>query len=165
MVNKSSHSKKHNVVKYNRTDDLQPTPKAKAVLDKLLADPLANKSKVYREVYGTDNVRASNANSSKLLKRESSQIYLKKHERFAKKVIADVLHTAYDNRDKPAFSRIAVDTANSLLDRQLGKPVQQQQIQSNNININVEASQELKENFLEFIKNKTANDIKQRYNR
>ena len=79
-------------------------------------------------------------------KRPAVMALLQKHEEEAQEVVVDVMRYAKEygstrDRDGAQYARVALDGANSLLDRIHGKAMQQIQMNSTSVNINVDLSQ------------------------
>lgn len=79
-------------------------------------------------------------------KRPAVMALLQKHEEEAQETVVDVMRYAREygstrDRDGAQYARVALDGANSLLDRIHGKAMQQIQMNSTSVNINVDLSQ------------------------
>lgn len=104
-------------------------PKTKAFLDKLLSDPKIDRNKAWMETHNTNNPRSAAATAAEVLARPSSQLYLQQHIDKAKERIVSLVDS---NRED-----IALKASESILDRELGKPIVKQQIQSTRISISL----------------------------
>jgi len=101
---------------------------SKRILDIIASDPAMNYTKAYKQVHPTASDVTARNNSSQLLKKPESQIYLQKHIQKAKNRIIQLVDSEKEN--------IALQASESVLDRALGKPVQQTQ----NINLNIDSA-------------------------
>lgn len=125
------------------------TKKDKAFLDKLIADDKINQTDAYLETHSTTNRNTARANASAVLAKTSSQIYLQKHVDIAKQTIVDIAKNGEKDSDRLKASQ-------DILDRNEGKALQKQISESRNLNINVEANEQLATDFLRFVKATTA---------
>lgn len=123
-------------------------PKTKAFLDKLISDPKISQTDAYLETHATTNRATARAESSTSLAKPSSQIYLRKHIQKAKENIIEIA-----NKSDKDETRLKASI--EILDRSLGKSIQRTESQNTNLNINLEASKELADNFTAFLKQNT----------
>lgn len=123
-------------------------PKTQAFADELLNNKKLSPTQAYLNTHITTNRRTANDLASKTLKRPSVQIYMQKHINAARNTIVSLSQDA--EREE-----IRLKASQDILDRTLGKAIQRQVNENTNLNLNVEASQEIKDQFTEFIKNKT----------
>lgn len=129
-------------------------PKVKAFADRLLSDPKISHTQAYIDTHQTVNRSAAKTQAYKNLSKPHVQIYLKKHVDLAKRTSLEVMERALSG-DTPTWQRLAADQAERIMDRELGKPIQRQETQNTNLNLNVQASQELSERFTEFLRTNT----------
>lgn len=119
-------------------------PKTKAFADKLLANPKMSATQAYIDTHKTENRVTAKSNAHQTLKRPSVQIYLQTHTKRAKERVVELVSS--DKED------IALKASIEILDRTYGKSIQRQQTETTNINLNVEASEELSNQFAQFLK-------------
>lgn len=110
---------------------------SKRILDIIASQPGINQTEAYKQVHPTASDNTARNNASQLMKKPEAQIYLQKHIEKAKNTIVELLDSEKDE--------IRLKSADSILDRSLGKATQRVQVQSEqvSININMTASQEL----------------------
>lgn len=130
-------------------------PKTKAMLELMDSNPKLSQSTAYLMTHETKSKETARANASRLLASANVKIYRQNTEQMAKRIVVDVASHASGRRKQPAFQRLALDAANSILDRNLGKPTIKQETQATSLNLNVEASQELNDAFTAFLKDST----------
>lgn len=123
-------------------------PKTKAFADKLLNDSKISHTQAYMDTHGTTNRKAANVQATKTLAKPSVQIYMKKHIKLATENIVEKLNSEKED--------ISLKASIEILDRSLGKSIQRTESQNTNLNINLEASKELADNFTAFLKQNTA---------
>lgn len=109
---------------------------SKRILDIIASQPGINQTEAYKQVHPTASDNTARNNASQLMKKPEAQIYLQKHIEKAKNTIVELLDSEKDE--------IRLKSADSILDRSLGKATQRVQVQSEqvSININMTASQE-----------------------
>lgn len=130
----------------------------KAFLDKTVAEPKRKLTDIYIETKDTkikDRTIISDS-ASRLYNKPSSQLYLKQHRDLAKKTKVELLGYASRHKDKLGYASLANTISEQILDRTDGKAVAMIKTESTNLNINVEASEELKDQFTEFMKKNTS---------
>jgi hypothetical protein len=103
-------------------------PKVKAFADELINNPKINHTEAYIKTHKTNNRNAAKVNASKTLTNPNVQIYLNKHIDKARNRIVQLIDSDKEN--------ISLQASESVLDRALGKPVQQTQ----NINLNIDSA-------------------------
>lgn len=123
-------------------------PNTIAFADALIANPKKSHTQAYLDTHRTTNRNVARSEAAKTIAKPSVQIYLKKHANRAKERMLELV----ESRKEDIALRASVD----ILDRTYGKAVQRQQSENTNLNINVEASKELADNFADFMKRKTA---------
>ncbi len=127
-------------------------PKSIAVLDELIKNPGITQTEAYQRHHPKANKDTARNEASALIAKPSSQIYLKKHVQMAKQTIVEIMG---DETVKPDTRiKAAVD----VLDRTQGKAIQRSEVKTENLNLNVEASQELSDRFTEFLRKNTQVD-------
>jgi hypothetical protein len=104
-------------------------PKTKEMLDLMLSNPKLSATSAYLETHETNSPATARANASKLLASTNNQIYLQKHISKAKRKIVKLVDSKSD--------KIALQASESILDRELGKPVQRQEVKSTRITISL----------------------------
>lgn len=124
-------------------------PKTKEFLDLLATDPKIDQTEAYLATHKTTNRNTARSEASKTIAKPSSQIYLKKHVSMAKRTIVDIAM----NSDK---DETRLKASQDILDRTDGKAIQKTINQNTNLNLNIEASKELADNFTEFLKSQTS---------
>lgn len=109
---------------------------SKRILDIIASQPGINQTEAYKQVHPTASDNTARNNASQLMKKPEAQVYLQKHIEKAKNTIVELLDSEKDE--------IRLKSADSILDRSLGKATQRVQVQSEqvSININMTASQE-----------------------
>lgn len=117
--------------------------------DRLLADPSISQTQAYLDTHETNNKDTARIQASRLLTKPSVQIYLKKHVQMAKQ---NIVMMASDESVKPD-TRLKANQ--DILDRAVGKPTIRTESTNTNLNLNIEASQELNDQFTAFLKAKT----------
>lgn len=125
-------------------------PKTKEFLDLVVTDRKISRTQAYLDTHETNNRATAKNAASKLINRPASQIYLKKHLELAKSNKIQIMNDAMKS-EKTADRELANKVAEQIMDRELGKAVQRQISENKNLNINVEASQELSDKFTEFL--------------
>ena len=103
-------------------------PKTKAFVDELIKDPKQSHAQAYLKTHQTINPNTAKVEASKLLTKPNVQIYLNKHIDKARNRIVQLIDSEREN--------ISLQASESVLDRALGKPVQQTQ----NINLNIDSA-------------------------
>lgn len=133
-----------------------PEPKGqnKAFLDRLIADPKLTAVSAYLATHETTNRNTAYVGSTNVLKKPSSQIYLKKHIDKAKAVAVNVMDNAMKH-DSPTWQKLAADQAERIMDRELGKATQRTESKTENLNLNITANADLGDKFTEFLKQST----------
>lgn len=126
-------------------------PKTIKFIELLEKDSKLSHTQAYLDTHQTTNRHAANVEASKLLAKPSVIIYRKKHEELAKRVVVEIALKA----DKPADR---LKAAQDILDRNLGKAIQHVESNSTTVNLNVEASQELNDQFTRFLTQSTKKD-------
>lgn len=124
-------------------------PKSIAVLDEIIKHPEITQTEAYLRHHPTTNRNTARAEAAKLTAKPSSQIYLNKHVQMAKKTIVQI---ANDESVKPDTR---IKAAQDILDRTEGKAIQRSINENHNLNVNVEATQELNDAFTAFLRDYT----------
>ena len=109
--------------------------KSKQVLDTIASNPRINNTDAYLEVHKTAKRTTAASNVHQLLKKPEAQIYLEKHISKAKSTVVSLLDSEKDD--------IRLRAADSVLDRALGKPIQQTNITSQSVQVNIDLTKEL----------------------
>jgi hypothetical protein len=123
-------------------------PKTKELVD-MLDSTNISQTQAYLKLHPTASRETASANASKILRSTNVVIYRKKAARLARHTIVEIM------KDKNVKPDTRIKAAQDILDRNLGKAVQRSETQSTNLNLNIEASKELADDFTAFIKNKT----------
>lgn len=108
-------------------------PKTKAFIDKIASNPKISATKAYLETHETTNAASARASASKLLATPSVRLYMDEHVYKARNRIVDLIDS-----DK---EEIALRAADSVLDRQLGRPTQRVETSSNIVYVNIDMTQ------------------------
>ena len=103
-------------------------PKVKAFADELINNPKISQTEAYIRTHKTNSRTTARINASKTLTNANVQIYLNKHIDKARNKIVQLIDSEKEN--------ISLQASESVLDRALGKPVQQTQ----NINLNIDSA-------------------------
>ncbi len=130
-------------------------PKTKAFIALLDSDPKISHTQAYLDTHKTTNRKAANVMAAQVLAKPSVKIYRKQTEQRAKQTAVAVMDNAIRRKDIPAMQRLALDAANSILDRNLGKATIKQESTTVNTNLNIQASAELNQAFTDFLKGST----------
>lgn len=83
-----------------------------------------NATKAYKEVHPNATTKTAQAAVNKLLNKPEASLYLQEHVNEASVTVIDVMRNARTQTDSPAFQRLAKDSAESVLNRELGTPTQ-----------------------------------------
>lgn len=129
-------------------NDLKLKPKVKAFADKLIADPKISHTQAYLDTHQTTNRAAANVQATKTLAKPSVKIYLQRHANRAKERMLELVESEKED--------IALRASVDILDRTYGKAVTKQQSENVNLNVNVEASQELAAGFADYLAKTTS---------
>lgn len=124
-------------------------PRTKAFIDLLDRQPTMSQTQAYIETHETNNPRTASVEASRTLASPKVIIYRRKHEQAAKQTMVEI---ATSKRAKHADR---IKAAQDILDRNLGKATQRTEASSTVVNLNVEASQQLNDQFTEFLRNST----------
>jgi len=100
-------------------------PKTKAFVDLTLANPKLSNTEAYLMTHETTSKATARANASELMSKPAVQIYKQAHVNKAKNKIVELVGS---NRED-----IALKASESILDRELGKPL----ARTNSLNLNV----------------------------
>ena len=103
---------------------------SKRILDLIASSDSQNATQAYKQIHPTASDVTARTNAHKLLQKPESQIYLQKHIERAKATVVSLLDSEKDD--------IRLRSAESILDRELGKAIQQVQTTSKTININID---------------------------
>lgn len=128
------------------------TGKQKAFADELINNPKQSATKAVLKTYNVNNRRTASVVASENLTKPNVLKYLDAHSTEAENVLIEVMGNARRYKTKPAFQRLAKDTADSILDRVHGKATTKVESTSINANLNLEASAELNDRFTAFLK-------------
>lgn len=131
------------------------TRKQKAFADELINNPKQSATKAVLKTYNVTKASTAGVVANENLKKPSIIKYLELHSDKAEEAIITVLNNAISQTDSVGWQRLAKDTADSILDRVHGKATQKTETNTQNLNINVEASKELDEAFTAFLKQQT----------
>ena len=141
--------RRHDIIKSMNTVEGLPKlqPNVKAFANKLLDNPKISATQAYLDTHTTTNRRTANDLASKALRNPKVMIYMQKHAERAKERIVELVESKKED--------IALKASFDIMDRTYGKAIQRQESNNTNVNLNVEASQELSDNFLNFLKQTT----------
>jgi phage terminase small subunit len=106
------------------------TRKQKAFADKLIANPKMSATKAVIETYSPTTYGTARQIASQNLAHPSILKYLDKHLEQAEITVLNIMTNSEKLKDEPAHAKIALDSANSVLDRVLGKATQKTESQS-----------------------------------
>lgn len=121
-------------------------PKTKAFVDLLDSNPKMTQTEAYLKTHKTTKVSTAVVEASKTLSKPNVIIYRKKHAQMAVRNIVDMAS------DKSIHEATRLKANVDILDRFVGKAVQKVESSSVNLNVNVEASEQLNQQFTEFLK-------------
>lgn len=106
---------------------------SKKILDIIAGQPGINQTDAYRQVHPNAADITARANAYQLMKKPEAQIYLQKHIDKAKETVVGLLDSEKDD--------IRLRSADSILDRELGKATQRIEQQTNKVSININMTQ------------------------
>lgn len=109
--------------------------KSKEVLDLIASEPKISGTDAYLKVHKTENRTTAASNVHQLLKKPEAQIYLEKHIRKARNTIVSLLDSEKDD--------IRLRSADSILDRQLGKATQRTEINTTGVTLTIDLTSAL----------------------
>lgn len=131
-------------------DEKRPlTGKERAYVQYRVENPTSTKAGAVRAVYDVseDTKKKTLENMATVIeKRPAVLAVLNKHAIEAEETLADVMkysriHGSSGSKEGASYAQVAERTANSILDRLHGKAMQQIQMNSTSVNINVDLSQ------------------------
>lgn len=128
-------------------------PKTKAFVDRIIENPKISHTQAYLDTHTTENRAAAAVEAHKTLSKPNVQVYMRKHVKRAKETIVSIM---VDTEVK-ASDRLRA--AQDVLDRSVGKAVQRTESETKNINLNIEASVELGNDFAEYLRSKTQQSL------
>jgi hypothetical protein len=103
---------------------------SKKILDIIASQPGINQTDAYRQVHPSAGDNTARANAYKLMQKPEAQIYLQKHIEKAKETIVSLLDSEKDE--------IRLKSADSILDRSLGKATQRLEVQKEQVSITID---------------------------
>lgn len=103
---------------------------SKRILDIVASQKATNLAQAYKQIHPDASDATAKVNASKLLKKPDAQIYLKKHIDKAKATVVELLDSPKDD--------IRLRSADSILDRQLGKPTQRVEQTTTGITLSID---------------------------
>lgn len=107
--------------------ELRIRPKTKALVELLEQQPHLSQSEAYRILHPKASIKTSQVQSSKILNKDSVQIYSNAVVRKAKLRIGSLVDSGNEN--------IALKASEAILDRQLGKAVQRNENTSTTVRV------------------------------
>lgn len=125
---------------------LKPNSKAMAKLE--VEDPKISQTEAYLATHKTTNRATARAEASKLTAKPSYQIYKQEQVEQAKVNILDLANNAENES-------VRLKANQDVIDRNEGRATQKQITENLNLNLNVEANDQIASDFLNFIKAKT----------
>lgn len=131
------------------------TRKQKRFADYLLKHPKARPKEAAMEAYDKTSDHSYEVIASDNLKKVEILNYLNEHDVEAQNTVISVMVNATKKKDEAQFQKLALDSANSVLDRIHGKAKQTVDSSSTVVNLNVEATQELNDAFTKFLTEST----------
>lgn len=105
---------------------------SKKILDIIASEPGINYTQAYKQIHPTASDNTARNNSSQLLKKPESQIYLQKHIDKAKSRVVELIDSNKEN--------IALQASEAVLDRALGKAVQRVQTENKHLIMKIDTS-------------------------
>lgn len=138
---------KNGVMQHDKQRPL--TGKERAYIEYRVENPTSTKAEAIRAVYDvseTTKKKTLENMASTIEKRPAVLAVLNKHAIEAEETLADVMkysriHGSSGTKEGASYAQVAERTANSILDRLHGKAMQQIQMNSTSVNINVDLSQ------------------------
>lgn len=101
------------------------TRKQKAFADELLKDQKISATQAALRTYGKPDKPTTYGTANEIarenLQKPAILEYLRKHQLHAENTIINVMEYSSDRLDDKGYARLALDTANSVLDRTIGK--------------------------------------------
>lgn len=131
------------------TKELDIKPRDKAFADKILNEPEISQTQAYKDTHRTNSDKTAVVEASKLIRKPNVVIYMKRHEQMAKNTIVNIM------KDKSIKPDTRLKAATDILDRNIGKSIQRTESHNTSLNLNIEASKELSDNFTAFLKGNT----------
>lgn len=127
---------------------LRLKPKSVKTLNEIISSPKISQLEAYLKHHKTTNRKVARTEASELMAKPSAKVYLDAHAALAK---TNIVHMAVKAKNESVRLKANQD----ILDRNEGKPTIKTESTTQNLNVNIEASDELKAQFTEFLKQKT----------
>lgn len=124
-------------------------PKTKAFVDRLVSNPKLSQTQAYLQTHQTNNPVTAKVEASKLLSKPNVKVYKASVERLARQTVTEIM------LDKSVKADTRLKASQDILDRNIGKAIQKTETKSTSVNVNLEASKELSDNFTAFLKQQT----------
>ena len=105
---------------------------SKKILDIIASEPGINYTQAYKQIHPTASDNTARNNSSQLLKKPESQIYLQKHIESAKSRVVELISSEKEN--------IALQASEAVLDRALGKSIQRVQTENKHLVMHIDTT-------------------------
>lgn len=105
-------------------EDIKLTRKQKAFANLLIENPTISQAEAARQVYDIENPQSASALGAKVAHNTKVLAYMDKNAIYAEKAVVQVLKNAKKNKGEHQWQRLALDSANSVLDRVHGKATQ-----------------------------------------
>lgn len=124
-------------------------PRSKAMAKIMVEKPKLSKTDAYLETHNTTNRATARAEAAKLTAKPSFQIYKQEQVEQAKTNILDLANNAENES-------VRLKANQDVLDRNEGRATQKQITENTNLNVNIEADQQIATDFMNFLKASTA---------
>lgn len=105
-------------------------PKTKKFLNQLIYNPKISATQAYLDTHNTTNRASARASASKLLATPNVQLYMQEHVFKARDRIIELIDSSKEE--------VALRASESVLDRQLGKPIQSINTSNKSVYINID---------------------------
>lgn len=114
------------------------TRKQKAFADELIRNPKQSATQAIMKTYNVAAPSTAKVMASENLTKPNVLRYLNKYLDEAETVVLNVMTNSEKLKDEPAHARIALESANSVIDRLIGKATQRIETQSTSVNLNLD---------------------------
>lgn len=131
------------------------TRKQKKFADYLLKNPKSTPKEAAVEAYNQTTDHTYEVIASENMSKPEILSYLNEHDLEAQNTVISVMMNARKKKKHPQFQKLALDSANTILDRVHGKATQRLEANSTVVNLNIEANEQLNQQFTEFLRQST----------